>query len=1117
MKNLITPLLVFFAYSVQAANYYFSSVSGDDSRTAVQAKSPSSPWKSLSKLNAFFSTLQPGDSVLFKRGETFYGSLTISRSGAAGSPIVIGAYGTGNRPVITGLTTLTNWLGIGNGIYESYNPLLGSEVNIVLLNDVQKGIGRYPNSDAPNKGYLMLESHSGSTSITDNELPSAPNWNGAEVVIRTNHWTMDKSKITSHSGHTISYTSSSGISARNDYGYFIQNHIKTLDQTGEWCYNASTKKISMFFGAASPSSSAIKAATIIDLIYSSGKSYITFDNLTLKGSVEKGFDINSGTNIIVKNCDVLYSGQDGVKASGTNFLLENSLVLNSANNGVNVSGATAPVIRNNIVRNTYFIAGMGQSGNGQGAGIRNGKNGIVEYNQVFNSGFVGVQLGGDNSIVRNNYIDTFCFIKDDAGGIYTSNSLNGTNTGRKVISNIILNGLAAREGTDAAFLTPAEAMGISSSSGLYMDDNTNGVEITGNTVVYSGRGILLHNSRQIIVKNNTFFNNRDEQLYMKYDGLGDPLRNHTITNNIFFAHLSAQLASSINTKVDDIGSIGRLDSNYYAKPINDKKFILNIKYLGTSSQTKYYYDLEGWKSAYNKDASSKFCAKKFAPYKVNSLTSSNKCGYGSFSSSTDIKIIRANSCALSWANAGALDGGYLKSVPSAASSSMSLSIGAISASKKYILRFSVKGTGSMNIDGFLRDDVYNPITSTITRTVSTARSENEMLFTPSSNQSNAYIVFRVNAQSTYYLDNIQLYEADIAVTNPDDSTKFVYNASQVNQTISLNGNYVDVKNNKFSNSIVLKPYTSAVLIKDGGTQPASANAAPSVSITSPVANTIFAAPASVTISATAADTDGKVSKVEFYNGSTLLGADTASPYTFVWNNVAAGNYTITAKATDNGSLATTSAAVAISVSASNAAPSVSFTGIATNINFAGPASVTLSAAAADTDGVVSKVEFYNADTLIGTVTASPYSFTWNDVVPGSYAFRVKATDDKGAVTSSSKVTISVEAPIVSQKFSHNIGPADTKAETLSKVNASLNLKLFPNPASSAVFVSGTGLPENKDLIISVISMNGMVIKTVRANTSDKAVEVNIASLTRGVYTIKAAAGSITINKQFVKQ
>ncbi|MBM3757086.1 MAG: hypothetical protein FJW38_24265 [Acidobacteria bacterium] len=60
--------------------------------------------------------------------------------------------------------------------------------------------------------------------------------------------------------------------------------------------------------------------------------------------------------------------------------------------------------------------------------------------------------------------------------------------------------------------------------------------------------------------------------------------------------------------------------------------------------------------------------------------------------------------------------------------------------------------------------------------------------------------------------------------------------------------------------------------------------APTVSISSPVNNASFTAPASVTIDATAATTQGTITQVEFYNGATLLGTDTTSPYSFAWSN-----------------------------------------------------------------------------------------------------------------------------------------------------------------------------------------------------------------------------------------
>ena len=59
-------------------NFYFSSVTGDDSRSEAQAQNTATPWKSLKKLNSFFPNLQPGDAILFHRGETFDGNIEIA-------------------------------------------------------------------------------------------------------------------------------------------------------------------------------------------------------------------------------------------------------------------------------------------------------------------------------------------------------------------------------------------------------------------------------------------------------------------------------------------------------------------------------------------------------------------------------------------------------------------------------------------------------------------------------------------------------------------------------------------------------------------------------------------------------------------------------------------------------------------------------------------------------------------------------------------------------------------------------------------------------------------------------------------------------------------------------
>src|SRR5437870_8561104 len=92
-----------------------------------------------------------------------------------------------------------------------------------------------------------------------------------------------------------------------------------------------------------------------------------------------------------------------------------------------------------------------------------------------------------------------------------------------------------------------------------------------------------------------------------------------------------------------------------------------------------------------------------------------------------------------------------------------------------------------------------------------------------------------------------------------------------------------------------------------------ANNPPTVNLTSPTQGATFTAPATITLTASASDSDGSVSKVDFYQGTVLLGTDTSSPYSLTWNNVSAGTYSLTAKATDNLGATSTSSSASITV------------------------------------------------------------------------------------------------------------------------------------------------------------------------------------------------------------
>ena len=97
--------------------------------------------------------------------------------------------------------------------------------------------------------------------------------------------------------------------------------------------------------------------------------------------------------------------------------------------------------------------------------------------------------------------------------------------------------------------------------------------------------------------------------------------------------------------------------------------------------------------------------------------------------------------------------------------------------------------------------------------------------------------------------------------------------------------------------------------------PVVPNAQPTVSITSPVTGHTTQRRNGVTISATASDPDGQVSRVEFFRdgGAVKLGEDTTAPYSYSWKNPQVGSHTLVARVTDDRGAVVTSSRVDITV------------------------------------------------------------------------------------------------------------------------------------------------------------------------------------------------------------
>jgi parallel beta-helix repeat protein len=113
-----------FASLGWAVTYYVDATNGNDSRTGL---SEATAWKTIAKVNG--SRFLPGDQILFKRGEVWRETLIVPSSGIAKSPLALGAFGSGVKPIFTGENLRANSIVIANKNYIIVDGLLCENTN----------------------------------------------------------------------------------------------------------------------------------------------------------------------------------------------------------------------------------------------------------------------------------------------------------------------------------------------------------------------------------------------------------------------------------------------------------------------------------------------------------------------------------------------------------------------------------------------------------------------------------------------------------------------------------------------------------------------------------------------------------------------------------------------------------------------------------------------------------------------------------------------------------------------------------------------------------------------------------------------------------------------------
>jgi hypothetical protein len=261
--------------------------------------------------------------------------------------------------------------------------------------------------------------------------------------------------------------------------------------------------------------------------------------------------------------------------------------------------------------------------------------------------------------------------------------------------------------------------------------------------------------------------------------------------------------------------------------------------------------------------------------------------------------------------------------------------------------------------------------------------------------------------------------------------------------------------------------------------PATGLPSPTVSITNPVNNAVFAAPANLQIEATATVASGSVTNVAFFGNGTPLGSDQTAPFSITTSNLAAGTYTLTAVATAAG-ISATSSVVNITVVSPSPSPTVSITNPVNNAVFAAPTNVTIAATATVSSGSVTNVEFFGNGAPLGSDQTAPFSITTSNVAAGPYALTAVATA-AGISATSSVVNITVVSP----------SPSPTVSIT--------------NPVNNAVFAA----PANVTIAATATVSSGSVTNVEFFGNSNSlgSVQASPFNLTTG----NLAAGSYALN------
>jgi len=646
-----------------AGDYHLSSGEGED---ANDGASPETPWKTLGRLNQALrnKVIHPGDKILFKRGDVFFGRIYSSQvKGRPGNPVVYSDYGNPSdpEPVIKGYVEIIGWRNTSvNGVNACEADVSGLMENTAEKEtfDIEKMIaGKYQvypqyfflNGQAqtlarhPNQGFFFIDEvpELGSAAIHDAELEKLPNagdWKGGQVVVRMDSRTYTNFEIESVESGILAVAGGEEIIGEHgmptNNGYFLQRKQQGLDAGGEWFFDEPGKRLCFIPPAGMTCDELDNRVSVsvfenaIDL-----SDHITIENIQFEGYGGNVFEVTSPTEYgVIDNCTVLNSYQGISGESIQDSILSNNTFRDIFSEGIGFWGNISHLT---ISGNTFENIGLYPGTEGEHSAISLGSDepetcisNIVSKNYINTVGYAGIVLrfgdpsGDSPTIVEKNVIRHALGTLADGGSIIMQGA-----RGNIIRDNILADAVGNKESWNAGIGDAeytAHAFGIAE-HGTDMRSN----QYIHNTVInhdegfHGGKG-----TRHTVLKDNVFYGNRVYQAKLSMGDQAEGSLNNEVQNNVFYCTDPFQWVMRQDSGEDHYNwNFGYFENNYYCNPYSTNRYagayIQNAEYSGAliwrwqkDTPYNYFLNLHEYQKISGGDVNSETDSEKWTVFRI---------------------------------------------------------------------------------------------------------------------------------------------------------------------------------------------------------------------------------------------------------------------------------------------------------------------------------------------------------------------------------------------------------------------------------------------------------------------------------------------------------------------